>query len=123
MLPILVVADAEPRRRLADILRQAGYFVAEADSGESAINLAYSVSPKLILMAIVMQDSNGLEAAAKLRRISDFQSLPIILLGSVPPIGMNDEPLASLVSGFLNIDASAKELLATVRSHLPVNDQ
>ena len=121
MSRILVVAPTEPRRRFVDILRNAGYVVTEADGGESAIKIACSVLPRLILMAIVMDEGNGLEIAAKLRRMPDFSSVPIILLGSVTPIGMNDEPLISLVNGYLDIDVSAKELLLTVENQLSPN--
>lgn len=123
MLPILVAASRASRRRFVDILRKAGYLVTEADCGESAIRTACTVFPRLILIAIVMPKSNGLETAARLRRIPDFYSLPIILLGSVTPIGMDHEPLISLVNGYLNLDAPAKELLATVDSQLSLNRQ
>jgi len=122
MLPILVVAPAASRDRLGNILRRAGYVVTEADCGDSAIRIARSVFPRLILMAIVMPEGNGLVTAAKLRRLPEFSSLPIILLGSVPPIGMNDEPLSSLVNGYLNIDVPASDLLATVNSQLSINN-
>ena len=123
MPSVLVVAAAESRRRLVEMLFQAGYVVAEADSGESALKTVDSVLPDLILMAIVMPDTNGLEIAATLRRNLNSKTPPIVLLGSIPPIGINDEPLASLVSGYLNIDASSNELLAMVRSKLTVRNQ
>lgn len=119
MKPILVVvAVTKLRRRLVDILADAGYVVAEADSGERALKLAHSVLPELILMAIVMPGLSGLEIASHLRRMLKSASPPVILLGSVPPIGINDEPLASLVSGYLNIDVSPHDLLAAVRSQV-----
>lgn len=121
MSPILVVAPAASRRRFVNILHHAGYSVSEADCGETALEIALTVTPGLILMAIVMPQSNGLETAAKLRRIPELRSLPIILLGSVTPIGLNDEPLVSLVNGYLDFDASAGELLNTVDSQLAVN--
>lgn len=118
MPSILVVAANETRRRLVDILLGAGYSVAEAVSEEDVLKTMSSVSPDLILMAIVMPGTNGLEVAAKLRRNLSSESPPIVLLGSVPPIAINDEPLASLVSGYLNIDASSHDLLSTVREKL-----
>lgn len=123
MSPILVVAPTDSRSRLVNILRQAGYAVAEADSGQSALKTARSVSPELILMAIVMPDITGLEVAAKLKQHLNLELPPIILLGSITPIGIDDEPLVSLVNGYLDIDASSDDLLATVRSHVTVNDQ
>jgi len=123
MPSVLVVAATESRRRLVEILSRAGYVVAEADSGESALKTVDSDSPDLILMAIVMPDTNGLEVAATLQRNLNSETPPIILLGSIPPIGIDDEPLASLVSGYLNIDASSSELLAMVRSKLTMRNQ
>ncbi len=123
MPSVLVVAATESRRRLVEILFRAGYVVAEADSGESALKTVGSVLSDLVLMAIVMPDTNGLEVAATLRRNLNSETPPIILLGSIPPIGINDEPLASLVSGYLNIDASSSELLAMVRSKLTMRNQ
>lgn len=120
---ILVVAPRESRNRMVNILRQAGYTVAEADSGQSALKTARSVSPELILMAIVIPDSNGLEVAARLRQHLNSQSPPIILLGTITPIGIDEEPLASLVSGYLDIDVSSNDLLASVQSHLTITNQ
>ena len=122
MSPILVVACTESRGRLVSILRQAGYVVAEADSGESALATARTVCPELILMAIVMPDINGLEVAAKLRQQLNSEMPPIILLGSITPIGIDEEPLVSLVDGYLDMGASSDDLLATVRSHLTTNN-
>jgi len=120
---ILVVAADESRSRLAGILRKAGYTVVEANSAEDAVETACSIYPQLILMAIVMPDSNGLEVAASLRQYLDSKLPPIILLGTITPIGIDEEPLASLVSGYLDIDASSDDLLAAVQSHLTITNQ
>ena len=118
MSSILVVAATESRRRLVEILAGAGYSVVEAASEEDVLKAVSSVSPDLVLMAIVMPASNGLELAAMLRRNFSSKSLPIVLLGSMPPIGIDDEPLASLVTGYLNTDVSADDLLRSVRQTL-----
>jgi len=123
MPQILVVASNESRSRLAGILRKAGYTVVEADSGEDAVETACSVYPELILMAIVMPDGNGLEVAASLRQHLNSELPPIILLGTITPIGIDEEPLASLVSGYLDIDASSDDLLAAVQPHVITNQQ
>lgn len=122
MTRILVVAPTETRGRLVNILRQAGYAVAEADSAQSALKTARSLSPELILMAIVMPESNGLEVAASLRQQLNFELPPILLLGTITPIGIDEEPLASLVSGYLDIDVSSDDLLAAVQSHVTITN-
>jgi CheY-like chemotaxis protein len=117
--PILVVAGAKAcRQRLVQVLVHAGYHVVEAETGRTALSIAEHSAPKLILIAIVMPDIGGLEIAAQLQENFGREAPPIILLGALPPIGLNDEPLASLVSGYLNMDVSPVELLATVQSQL-----
>jgi len=99
------------RQRFVDILSRTDYDVVEAESGETAIDLALSLLPEVVLMAILLPHLNGLETAARLRTLCKLQQLSIILLGSVPPIGLDHEPLASLIDGYLSIDASPDELL------------
>jgi len=115
MSTVLVVAGAESRSNFVNVLLDAGYAVVEADSKETALEITRAASPAVILMAIVMPDSNGLEVAATLRQHLNSKLPPIILLGTIAPIGIDEEPLASLVSGYLDIDASSAELLAAVR--------
>jgi len=117
--PILVaVGVAQSRRRLVEILIDAGFKVVEADSGVHALTLAHVTPPKLILISIVMPDINGLQLAAQFQEDLRGETPRMILLGSIPPIGLHDEPLASLVNGYLNLDVSPLELLTTVRSQL-----
>jgi CheY-like chemotaxis protein len=117
MRPILVVGDDQVRRRFAAILLRTGYEVVEAASGEMALDLALSILPEVILIAIVLPHLNGLETAARLRTLSKSQAVSIILLGSIAPIGLDDEPLASLIDGYLSMDASPDELLACLSQY------
>ncbi len=118
MKPILIVGPKESRLRFTDILSRAGYSTIESDTSDRAYQIARSVQPGLVLLSIVMPDSNGLETAARLRRLPEFEAVGIILLGCVPPLGIYDEPLALLVNGYLNLDASASELLACVNMQM-----
>jgi CheY-like chemotaxis protein len=111
---LIVNGLLESRLRLRDILSGAGYEVLEADSGEKALEIAPSILPDLILLTIVLSGVNGLEAASSLRESPELRAVPIVLLGHVPPILMDAEPLASLVDGFLNLDVAPDELLACV---------
>jgi CheY-like chemotaxis protein len=111
---LIVNGLLESRLRLRNILSVAGYEVLEADSGEQALQIAPSILPDLILLTIVLSGVTGLEAALRLRESHELQGVAIVLLGHVPPILMEAEPLASIVDGFLNIDVARDELLACV---------
>lgn len=80
------------------------------------MEIAATILPDLIFLAIVMSGVNGLETAARLRTSAGLPAVRIILLGHLPPIGINEQPLASLVDGYLNADVASDELLANVRN-------
>lgn len=120
MVRILIVNDLlSSRLRLRDILSRAGYDVLVVESGEMALEIAQSVLPDLILMDIVLSGVSGLETAARLRENPELQAVPIILLGHLPPLGIDAEPLSSLVEGYLNTEVSTDELLACVSKLVP----
>jgi len=114
---LIVISSSELRDRFSDILSQAGYHVITAASGEGALELATSVDPDLVLMAIVMPKLDGLQTASRLRALVGAKSRPIVLLGTVPPIGLDEQPLASLVDDYLNLNVGSEELLACVARH------
>lgn len=118
MKSILIVMSApDALGRFSKILSNAGYHVITADSGECALELATTINPDLVLIAIVMRGLDGLQTASRLRKIFGAQSGRIILLGNVTPIGIDEKPLASLVDGYLDLDVSSPELLACVAKH------
>jgi CheY-like chemotaxis protein len=116
-LILIVISASDSRDRFSDILSQAGYQVVAAESGERALELATSVHPDLVLMAIVMPKLDGLQTASRLRALLGSKSGPIVLLGTVPPIAIDEQPLASLVDDYLNLDVGSDELLACVARH------
>jgi DNA-binding NtrC family response regulator len=63
MAKILIVDD-EPqiRRILSVLLREKGYFVAEAESGERAIEVASEFHPHVVLLDISMPGMDGIQA-------------------------------------------------------------
>jgi PAS domain S-box-containing protein len=65
----VLVVDGRPadRELLATVLGHAGYAVAEAATGELAIELARSQRPDLIITHILMPDMDGYELVNKLR--------------------------------------------------------
>ena len=119
MARILIINDSNDSfRRFVDTLKQAAYEVFEVGSGDEALELSLSLIPDLILISIVLPTSNGLEVAAELRKADKLNDTKIILLGYVEPIGIDDEPLASLVNGYVNIESSTSQLLAFIETQM-----
>lgn len=114
MKSILIIVREDLRTRFSEIVANAGYHVITADSSDAALQLAESISPDLVLLAIAMPHINGLQTAAQMRSLPGAKEMPIVLLGSMPPVGIEEEPLASLVNGYLGWDVPAEELVKCV---------
>jgi DNA-binding response OmpR family regulator len=74
---LLVEDDPDTRRSLTKLLTHAGYRTADAASGVEALKRMKTYWPDLILLDIRMPGMNGLELAARIKRIGD---IPIIFL-------------------------------------------
>ena len=76
---VLIVDDNEHLRQiLASVLRNFGYEVSEAATGDQAIASAISLNPHLILMDLDLPDMSGAEVARAIRNYSAMSDVPII---------------------------------------------
>lgn len=80
---ILIVDDSGlSRRLLRRMLETAGYEVAEAEDGMSALEQYFIERPALVLLDMVMQGMYGLEALERLREL-DAQARVVIATADI----------------------------------------
>lgn len=81
-MPTILLAEDEPQTaQLIEFkLRQAGYEVAHAVDGESAIALAATTQPVLIILDGLMPVMDGFEVLRRLKESPRFQKIPVIML-------------------------------------------
>ncbi|MCA9149023.1 MAG: EAL domain-containing protein [Planctomycetales bacterium] len=78
---VLVVDDEIVNRTLlCTLLRRQGFETLEASSGPEAIRLAFSQPIDLILLDLVMPDSDGFQVLAQLRAKFDETTLPVVIV-------------------------------------------
>lgn len=80
-LQVLVVDDEPDLRELIEYnLVQSGHSVLSAGDGITAIELALSSVPDVIVLDVMMPGLNGIEVAKRLRNQTETASIPIIML-------------------------------------------
>jgi CheY-like chemotaxis protein len=77
---LLIVEDAELNRDLLVQLFEERYEIAVAADGQTAIDVALSTSPDLILMDLALPVLSGLDAARAIR--ARMQDVPIVAVSS-----------------------------------------
>ncbi|HEX6688610.1 MAG TPA: response regulator transcription factor [Solirubrobacterales bacterium] len=78
----VLVCDDEPQivRALKVILRDSGYDVVPASSGEEALDLAAVKPPAAAIVDLMLPDIDGVEVT---RRLREWSEMPIIVLSAV----------------------------------------
>jgi len=103
---ILIVDDsALSRRTLRRVLESAGYDVAEADDGMTALEMYFLEKPALVLLDLVMKGMYGLDVLVKLREMdpkaqvvvasADIQSSTRKMVDDAGALGFIHKPFIS----------------------------
>jgi CheY-like chemotaxis protein len=116
---VLVVDDSEAVRRLvAQALRQHGFEVLLADSGPTALRLAFETRPALAIVDQWMPDMTGAELIRLLRAApsAELRAMPIVGLSGRS--GSERDLLVAGASRFVAKPFGELDLVATVRAAL-----
>lgn len=90
--PILVVEDNDDLQLLFKlVLESAGYLVTTTNNGGDALEYITTTQPQLVLMDIMMPGSNGLQVTRRIKKMQNYESLPILLVSAIDQL--NDEQL------------------------------
>jgi len=111
---ILVVEDEAPILRfLRSALQEAGLRVIEAADGRSALEMAASLKPDMVLLDLMLPDMDGIEV---LKRLRQWTAAPVIILSAK---GQESDKIAGLDAGaddYLTKPFGVAELLARIRA-------
>lgn len=119
MALILAVDDEEHIRRLLRFtLEREGFSVITAGEGLSALELARTHNPNLIILDVMLPGMDGLTFCQALRADQRFRDVPVIMLSAR---GGEADKVTGLETGaddYVTKPFSPRELVARVRAHL-----
>jgi DNA-binding response OmpR family regulator len=119
---ILVVDDDDACRYAKyRILRQAGYEVLEAATGNDALCLLGREEPDLVLLDVRLPDINGLEVCRRIKQNPDTKLIPVLQMSA--SFCDDKSKVAGLeggADGYITEPVEPVLLVATVRAGAPV---
>ncbi len=116
---ILVVDDTPVDvNLLAFILRDEGYDVRLASDGASALELACSEPPDLILLDICMPDMDGYEVSARLRKEDVTREIPVIFITALETQENEKQGLDMGAADYIVKPLRPDIVKARIRNHL-----
>jgi two-component system, OmpR family, KDP operon response regulator KdpE len=115
--PKVLVVDDEQQilRALRVILREAGFDVLPAATGEEALDLAALQRPDAAIIDLLLPDIDGVELA---RRLREWTDMPLIVLSAV---GEEDAKVRALAAGaddYVTKPFGPRELVARLQANL-----
>lgn len=114
-----LVADDDGiiRDILFSLLTGAGYTVISASSGREALSLASNLDASVAIIDLSMPDGNGLQTCAGLRRMRNWQDVPIIVLTQYSIGQALKAAMRAGADGFLRKPIVPSELLWCLETH------
>lgn len=108
----------ENLKMLASILIPHGYDLIPANCGEQAFSRLENRIPDLILLDVILPDTNGLEICRRLKKSEKWKDIPVIFLSAADDKSLVVEALESGGVDYISKPFNQAELLSRVRTHL-----
>jgi CheY-like chemotaxis protein len=115
---VLVVED-DPTSRdlLVRLLRDAGYEVVEAENGRVALERLAEVTPRMVLLDLMMPELDGFEVAAYMHGSEAYRNVPIVVVTAKDLTAADRQRLGGAVERILQKGAFDRDaLLAQVNA-------
>jgi DNA-binding response OmpR family regulator len=116
----VIVADDDPGVTwfISDLLRTNGCVVHEALDGQTALDLAYRISPDLVVSDILMPALDGFALSRAIKRDVAIRDVPIILLSWKEDLLQRVRELGVSAAAYLRKESDARAIVARVREAL-----
>jgi len=117
---ILVVDDERSHRQMIEaVLAAEGYEIAQADTGQAAIDAVTEKFYDLVIMDIRMPELGGIEALQKIKTMSP--GIPVIIMTAYASVGTAVDALKSGASDYLTKPLDIEELKILVAKTLRIH--
>jgi two-component system cell cycle response regulator len=116
----IMVADDDQTllKTLVYILKGQGHDVVPVEGGERLIEALRAERPDLLMLDIMMPRVDGLQLLERIRSDPDYETLPVLMISSMPPEEATTRSLGLGADDFIPKPFRVRELLARVDARL-----
>jgi DNA-binding response OmpR family regulator len=120
-LPLILVADDDwmNREMMQVYLQRAGFRVAAAHDGASAIQQAMIETPDLVLLDVRMGEIDGYDVCAQMKTMDTLKTTPILMLSALSSQDAVDSAMKAGADGFITKTMNLSQVVQTIREKLP----
>lgn len=116
---ILLVDDqAVMLRLLSHPLEREGYTIVTAMTGVEALQKVQSEAPDLMILDIMLPDTNGFDVCRRVRQVLNLVDLPIIMLSGQTELDAKIQGLESGADDYVTKPIDPKEMVVRVKTML-----
>lgn len=117
---VLVVEDEQALRDALSLkLKKEGFTVFEAKNGDEGLNSAKTDHPDIILLDIMMPETNGLDVLQELKSNVGLMQIPVLVLTNLPEASAEQKAMKLGATEYLVKSNSPLEVLVEkIKSHL-----
>jgi len=121
---VLIVDDNPVNLKvIANCLSKAGHKVLAADDGASAIELAQSARPDIILLDVMMPGIDGYETCALLKSKKETRDIPVLFLTARSETSDKVNGFKAGGADYITKPYQEAEVLARVKTHVTIASQ
>ena len=113
---LLVDDDADTVQLISVVLKHQGYEVVPAYEGFSALRLAYTEQPDLILLDVMMPGLDGYQVTRKLRSSPESANIPVLMFSAKNQVDDRVTGYESGIDDYITKPIHPAELIAKIKS-------
>ncbi|MEO1299334.1 MAG: ATP-binding protein, partial [Cyanobacteria bacterium J06636_16] len=121
--PLILLAEDDEAtvKTVSTYLSAKGYRIVIAKTGQTAVSLAQSEHPNLVLMDVQMPGIDGLEATRQIRCDPTLMDVPIVAVTALAMSGDRERCLTAGANAYLSKPIKLQKLVSTIQQLLAVN--
>ena len=116
---LLIVDDSAAMRQLITFtIKDAGHDVLLAENGKDALEKLKGVRVDMVITDLNMPEMDGITLITELRKMADYQFIPILMLSTESQVAKREEGRAAGASGWIVKPFSPEKFLEVVKKFI-----